>query len=366
MLALKTQNSFLTECLQGNVWRHATTESRHHNSTYQAFFWLKNRFYAAITCTVQCLPVSSVLLLHVPSCLAALRAILSIHDHWIDDFSERASMPVIATSHSMLYYDFLGQEITPIPPNETVLLLHGFAGTAETDFAAQLPSLTRQYTVLAPHLHGYGRSSHRQSYSTQYYREDVADMIALLDALALSHVYVLAFSDGAIVGLLLAALHPQRVRALAALGGQATINEQDVAGIRYWLLERPLAEAWQAELAQLHGVDYWRSLPEMYVTVQQQLVLEGGVLLSDEELAAIRCPTLIMHGSRDRIVPVAYARTLHQKISGSRLLLFDAGHAAHLKCEKEYTETVMAFFQEISKLSLSSQGMQNSVTVCKE
>lgn len=251
-------------------------------------------------------------------------------------------MPFIATARSMLYYDFLCKEITSTA--ETVLLLHGFAGTPQTDFAAQLSSLTVQYNVLAPHLHGYGRSSHRTSYNTTYYREDATDMIALLDALHLDKVYVLAFSDGAIVGLLLAALYPQRVGALAALGGQATINEQDAAGIRHWLLERPLSEAWQAELAQLHGDPYWRSLPEMYVAVQQRLVDEGGVLITNEELAQITCPTLIMHGSRDRIVPAAYAYALHKAITNSQLLLFDAGHAAHLKYEKEYTDAVMGFF----------------------
>lgn len=252
-------------------------------------------------------------------------------------------MPFIATTPSMLYYDFFAQEITPTA-TETVLLLHGFAGTPQTDFAAHLPHLMMQYNVLAPHLHGYGRSSHRSSYNTMYYREDVADMVALLDALHLDRVYVLAFSDGAIVGLLLAALHPQRVQALAALGGQATIDERDAAGIRHWLLERPLAKAWQSELAELHGEPYWRSLPEMYVAVQQQLVDEGGILITDEELAQITCPTLIMHGKRDRIVPVAYAYALHRAIAGSQLLLFDAGHAAHLTYEKEYIEAVMALF----------------------
>lgn len=74
-------------------------------------------------------------------------------------------MPFIATMHSMLYYDFFAQEFTPAPLDRTVLLLHGFAGTPETDFAAQTPLLKKQYTILAPHLHGYGRSSHREKYS---------------------------------------------------------------------------------------------------------------------------------------------------------------------------------------------------------
>src|SRR5258706_6315044 len=77
---------------------------------------------------------------------------------------------------------------------------------------------------------------------------------------------------------------------------------------------------------------------------QEALVAAGGVIITDEELAAIACPVLIMHGKRDRIVPVDYAYVLSERIAGSQMLLFDTGHAAHLRCEKEYTAAVMIFF----------------------
>ncbi|HEX6482912.1 MAG TPA: alpha/beta hydrolase [Ktedonobacteraceae bacterium] len=257
-------------------------------------------------------------------------------------------MPLLTTPDTNLYYEIFQPEFTTGPqksyPREAVLLLHGFAGTPETDFEAQLPYLRRHYVVIAPHLRGYGRSSQRSSYTLSYYRDDVADMIALLDVLEIDRVRVLGFSDGAIVGLLLAALHPERVKMLAVLGAQPTINAQDAAGIRHWLLEEPLAEKWQTQMVELHGEPYWRSLPGMYVEVQEALVAAGGMLITDEELASIRCPALIMHGKRDRIVPVDYAHVIAEHIPGSHLLLFDAGHAAHIRCEKEYTAAIMNFF----------------------
>jgi pimeloyl-ACP methyl ester carboxylesterase len=51
-----------------------------------------------------------------------------------------------------------------------------------------------------------------------------------------------------------------------------------------------------------------------------------------------------MHGKRDRIVPADYARIISERIPNSQILLFDAGHAAHLRCEKEYTSAIMNFF----------------------
>ena len=253
-------------------------------------------------------------------------------------------MPFLDTGHTTLYYDISSTNVTGSATTPPLLLVHGFMGTPQSDFEAQLPLLTSYYTVIMPHLHGFGLSSHRATYTINYYREDVADLIALLDALHLEKVYVLGFSDGATVSLLLAALHPARVAALAILGAQATVNERDVKAIRSWLLEKPLSEEWRQELAHLHGNPYWQSLLPLYVQGQQKLVEAGGILLSDEELAAIRCPTLLMHGIRDRIVSVEYAHMLQEHIFQSHLLLFDAGHAAHIRCEAEYTATILRFF----------------------
>ncbi len=259
-------------------------------------------------------------------------------------------MAYFRAPHATLYYDIFSADITkesaaPVP-RDAVLLLHGFLGTPTSDFAAQLPRLRREYTVLAPHLHGYGLSSHRTEYNLAYYREDVEDLIALLDALALDGVNVLAFSDGSIVALLLAALHPIRIKALAVLGAQASVDEQDAVGLRQWLLEKPLAEDWQRELTQLHGDPYWRSLLPLFVEGQEKLVQAGGVLITTQELAAIQCPVLLMHGKRDRVVRAEYSTVLHQHIPHSQLVLFDAGHPAHVKYEREFTEMVMRFFAE--------------------
>ena len=254
-------------------------------------------------------------------------------------------LPQDTEKDTEIYYDFFRSDITRKASTQTLLLLHGFLGTPTSDFAGQLSSLCQQYTILAPHLHGHGQSSHRSSYTTAYYREDVADIVALLDALKLSQVLVLGFSDGAIVGLLLAALHPERVAAMAIHGAQHLITARDAAAIRSWLLEKPLSPRWQEQLTALHGDPYWHSLLPLYVEVQERLVEAGGVLISEEELAAIRCPTLIMHGIRDHVVAVEYASLLARHISGSQLRLFDAGHALHLRCADEYTTTVMSFFQ---------------------
>jgi pimeloyl-ACP methyl ester carboxylesterase len=176
-----------------------------------------------------------------------------------------------------------------------------------------MPHLLQEYTIIAPHLHGHGHSSHRTTYTTSYYREDVTDIIALLDALQIERVLVLGFSDGAIVGLLLAALHPDRVIAVAP-ARRTTIDHNTRYGGDPFLAPR------KAALSHLARAT---------------------------ELARIRCPTLTMHGIRDRVVAVEYASMLSQYIPGAQLRLFDVGHALHLRCADEYITTVMNFFGSI-------------------
>ena len=247
-----------------------------------------------------------------------------------------------------MYYDIFEPVVTEASEHtfqSNVLLIHGFGGTPESDFAGQLPILRQRYRIIAPHLHGYGRSTHRTAYTLTFYHDDAADLAALLDMLHIGRTLVVGFSDGGITGLVLAANCPERVIALAVMGAQPTINAQNTAAIRHWLLEKPLPEDWQNELAALHGDPYWRALPSMYVEGQDALVAAGGIIISDQELVCIRCPTLIMHGKGDRIVPADYAAILHEKIARSEMVLFDAGHAAHLRCEQEYTATVTDFLR---------------------
>src|SRR5438034_7661635 len=116
-------------------------------------------------------------------------------------------MPFLATSHTTMYYDIFEPNFTMLPLSHqvyTLLLIHGFGGTPESDFGAQLPVLQSHFRVIAPHLHGYGRSMHRNSYNLSFYRDDENDLETLLDSLNIDKVLVLGFTYGGIIGLFFA------------------------------------------------------------------------------------------------------------------------------------------------------------------
>jgi pimeloyl-ACP methyl ester carboxylesterase len=77
--------------------------------------------------------------------------------------------------------------------------------------------------------------------------------------------------------------------------------------------------------------------------VQMLECVEG--LDVESRLASLAVPTLILHGSRDAIVPLACAEQLAARIRGSRLAVADgAGHVPTVTRPRWVAEQIEAFF----------------------
>ena len=75
----------------------------------------------------------------------------------------------------------------------------------------------------------------------------------------------------------------------------------------------------------------------------------------------IACPTLVLWGREDRLLPVAMGEELHRLIPGSRLVVWDGtGHCPMLEDPARFDAAVTAFVGESSRLSDRSDGMSAS------
>jgi valacyclovir hydrolase len=251
------------------------------------------------------------------------------------------AMAYFTTSQGWIAYRTLGSG----PP---VLLLHGALGTARAHFGRLAGRLAEQYRLILPDLPGHGASAPRQVFSRDYYKEDALTFGCLADALGITSIHVLGFSDGAMMALSLAADRPDLVRSVVAIGGQAYIDEPTVAGLRSWAEVESLPEAWRQSFARLHGEPYWRELTWAYVAGQERILAAGGEVVRDR-LSQITCPALIMHGRDDTVIDVAHADVVAAGIAAAFLVIYNGcGHNVLRDREPEAIDLIASFLARSS------------------
>ncbi|MEU6404315.1 alpha/beta hydrolase [Streptomyces sp. NPDC046985] len=203
---------------------------------------------------------------------------------------------------------------------------------------------------------GYGRSTPRPGRDVASAADDVR---AVADALGVERFAVMGHSGGAPHALACGALLPGRVLAVAGVSGPAPFG---AAGLDWFAGMAPsgaasLRAAAEGRAAKERYEARAEYDPEMFTDADHAALsgawswfadvvgpaLEGGSGgLVDDDLAyvapwgfdpaLISAPVLVLHGGRDRIVPVAHGRWLADRCPAGRLRLrADDGHVSVLE-----------------------------------
>ncbi|HEY7295729.1 MAG TPA: alpha/beta hydrolase [Dehalococcoidia bacterium] len=245
-------------------------------------------------------------------------------------------MPELHVNGVVLHYEEAGS-------GEPLLLLHGGAGTALLHFRREIAELGERYHVIAPDMRGYGASSPPRLFEGDFYTQDGRDMAALIEALGLAPAHLCGWSDGSIAALIVAADRPDLVRTLCVWGAEGRILPQERElwkNITNWW-EWP--EHARERFVQAQGPLNWPGVLDRMLAGYNR-VLDGGGMIVANRLDRVRCPTLILHGDEDDVVPVQHAYELHRLIPGSELRIFHgAGHALHRERHAELMEMVTSF-----------------------
>jgi 3-oxoadipate enol-lactonase len=108
----------------------------------------------------------------------------------------------------------------------TILLQHGYARSSRFWYG-WLPHLARFYKVVRPDLRGHGESPVDFDPATQSTLAGyVDDVLAVLDDLKLDAVHYCGESFGGVIGMVLAAEHPERVRTLSMVSAPVYQNQK--------------------------------------------------------------------------------------------------------------------------------------------
>lgn len=194
----------------------------------------------------------------------------------------------------------------------------------------------------------------------------LADVLALLDHLELSRVHIAGTSFGSLLGLRLAARHPERVASLAAVTSTDRITEES------W---RELAVVQEACLAAADGgdggrvsdltlhmfSDEFRARQSALMDMQREWISAlpakwfrgiAGILEAVNridlrpELPQVRCPVLVLAAEKDVIFPIERSQALAVALPSARLeVVPGAGHSIVVESPGPLAEALLRFFK---------------------
>jgi pimeloyl-ACP methyl ester carboxylesterase len=108
-----------------------------------------------------------------------------------------------------------------------------------------------------------------------------------------------------------------------------------------WQASPETTEIWRG-FTSLADTDTRRA----FLATTRAVIDPGGqtVTAHDHLPMAIQIPTLVVWGTKDRMIPAWHATTAHQAIAGSRVELFvGAGHFPHLDDPERFAEVLSDF-----------------------
>lgn len=247
-------------------------------------------------------------------------------------------MPLARAGDIELSYERAGSG----PP---LLAIMGMSGTFDHWGTPFLDDLRRDFEVIVYDHRGVGASSRLPGDARLTIAQMAADAAGLLDALALDSAHVLGFSMGGMIAQELVLAHPERIRTLTLAGtycggqGSALMPEESLRKFAGGVISGDRASAvrasWEINVSPRFAADElawerFRQIGMRRAVSRQVIMAQNRAIVAHDtsaRLAAVRAPTLVVHGEIDAVLPVQNGRRIAELIPGSRLEILDGiGH----------------------------------------
>lgn len=214
-----------------------------------------------------------------------------------------------------LYYETHGDSGTPL------VLLHGGVMTIDLTYAALIPTLATRHRVIGVEFQAHGATADIDRDLT--YANLAGDVVGLLDHLGIDRAHVMGHSMGGGSTLELAVSHPDRLLSTVPISASVRLDgsHPDLADPSTFATSpiMPTAQDF-ADMARAYAE---RSPhPERFddLPARSMTSMNGWTGWTDEQLAGITAPTLIVLGDRD-FTTAAHGAVMQQLIPGSQLAI---------------------------------------------
>jgi len=224
---------------------------------------------------------------------------------------------------------------------------------------AQMDVFAKQYRVLRYDKRGHGETDVAPGpYSFDLLADDV---LALLDALQITRTHFVGLSMGGMTGMTMALRKPSALRTLVLCDttskdplGDPALWQQRIDAVNAGGSMEPLVES---TVARFLTPDTVKNRPEVADAVRAMVrnTPIGGYIACCQAIAKlnltdrlrdISIPTMVVVGADDPATTVEMARTIHQRIAGSELVILkDAAHLSNLEQPEAFNEAVLGFLK---------------------
>ncbi|MDB5132704.1 MAG: alpha/beta hydrolase fold protein [Mucilaginibacter sp.] len=218
-----------------------------------------------------------------------------------------------------MYYEIYGQ-------GKPLVLIHGGGSNIQTTFGRVIPMLAKKYKIIAMDLQAHGHTSDREA--PESFEQDADDVAALLKNLNVSKADFFGFSNGGTTAVQIAIRHPGVVGKLVL--ASALCKRNGVPAQFYDFMKQATLANMPGELkeAYLKDTPSPNGLQIMHDKDAKRMVDFKDIL--DEQIEAIKAPTLIIIGDEDVIKP-EHALEMHKQIAGSSLAIVPGGHGEYIE-----------------------------------
>jgi len=239
-----------------------------------------------------------------------------------------------------LYYEVYGKG-TPL------MVIHGGLSSIG-DMAPVISEMSKKFQVIAVDCPGQGRSEQAETLSYQLMADYFEKMI---DQLKLDSVYVLGYSDGGNVALLMAADRPDKVKkalafaAAANTSGYYSYATEGLSQLNPEFVEKNFKWWLDPHLQRTPQKDKWKKF-----IVDFAKMCATSVIVPDAKLLSTKTKVMIMQGDNDIVKP-EHTIEIHQKLKGSQLCIVPAAsHFILYERPELFNLLATEFFEKEAKL----------------
>ena len=186
-------------------------------------------------------------------------------------------------------------------------------------FSRSVKVLEKHFTVYCPDSRDHGKS---EKVRTLHYEDMAEDMFRFIEALGIEKPVFYGFSDGGIIGLILAGAHPDLLSSLIVSGARLNPGSTKELPMKFFKL-------WS----------HFDRSDKMRIMMREPDI-------TDEMLEGITVPTFVTAGEKD-VIKLSHTEHIAKTVPGAQLKIFEKeGHSGYIMNSTKIADYILSVIPE--------------------